>query len=609
MDKAVFEFRMRRYQRLASRMDADDDETGGGAMYRLPYGLCNNAGIDTTGMSPTDAWNALKDKTGFGHDEALKQLKDNSKAKSKKIKSLSKSIIKYQEKVDSYGSEDDYDTQQLIYYAGHLKEYRKDLKNAKNNLEYYTSEADYWEKASQTSYEEWYKNHEMYKNLWGYSDEEMRADYDKNIADWTGIAKTYRERAKDNEEKIATLTPLIEKAENYAHDKKMLVKKQAELETLKHTPDYFNEQTAEKGKEAKAAYISKKKGEWDSKVKSKVEEMLKLDESEYSGIWKDKTVRPSEYEEYKDSIEKKRAYYEMNLHDPDSDADKVARAQEKLKQLDDFEEKGKQYQQLSKELAKTQAKASKWGAQTLGMAEKRMKDTPWKTKQEAYDTLISGCVDVWTNASMDERKAAHRYTGNFSPFNEPLRGIEYGTSEYKGVDNIDFDHIGKYDDGQTKKDIINLTNMISRSECPEDMWLQRGVGTKGASKLLGVSQSFLQNATTEDLQSLVGTTPTELGFCSCATAKGSGFAFKDVILNIFAPKGTKMLYTEPFSQYGSGAKSVGWGGSTGQSDISDECETLLQQGTKFRVAKAYVGSKIYFDLVVIGDNPKDLTKV
>lgn len=35
---------------------------------RLAYGLCKREGIDTKGMTPREAWEALKEKTGKGPD-------------------------------------------------------------------------------------------------------------------------------------------------------------------------------------------------------------------------------------------------------------------------------------------------------------------------------------------------------------------------------------------------------------------------------------------------------------------------------------------------------------------------------------------------------------
>lgn len=98
----ISKFYLRRNARLKSRglapfrMDADKDENtnnnnggggksgggGGGYSTRLPYGIAKGMGIDTTGMSPSDVWDALKGK-GVSPTEEYRKLKERSKGKSK----------------------------------------------------------------------------------------------------------------------------------------------------------------------------------------------------------------------------------------------------------------------------------------------------------------------------------------------------------------------------------------------------------------------------------------------------------------------------------------------------------------------------------------------
>jgi hypothetical protein len=84
-------------------------------------------------------------------------------------------------------------------------------------------------------------------------------------------------------------------------------------------------------------------------------------------------------------------------------------------------------------------------------------------------------------------------------------------------------------------------------------------------------------------------------------AKGKGFSHQEVIYNIYCPKGTKMLYLEPFSQFGQGARSVNWDGISSQLNFSDEAEILIQKSTTFRITKAeYTKGKYFIDVEVIG---------
>ena len=75
-DKIVYNIR----SRYCARMDADEEEeeepkkkkaTGWGA--RLPYGLCKSLGIDTTGMTPTEAWEAYESETGKTAGDTYKE--------------------------------------------------------------------------------------------------------------------------------------------------------------------------------------------------------------------------------------------------------------------------------------------------------------------------------------------------------------------------------------------------------------------------------------------------------------------------------------------------------------------------------------------------------
>ncbi len=80
---------------------------------------------------------------------------------------------------------------------------------------------------------------------------------------------------------------------------------------------------------------------------------------------------------------------------------------------------------------------------------------------------------------------------------------------------------------------------------------------------------------------LVGKTLTDTGFMSCGAAKGTGFGGN--ILNIYCPRGTKMLYID------------------GRSAYASENEMLIQRNTRFRVTKVEKkGLRYYIDIEVIG---------
>lgn len=84
----------------------------------------------------------------------------------------------------------------------------------------------------------------------------------------------------------------------------------------------------------------------------------------------------------------------------------------------------------------------------------------------------------------------------------------------------------------------------------------------------------------KDLNSLIGSVVEDHAFMSCGAAKGTGFGGH--ILNIYCPKGSKMLYID------------------GRSAFSHENEILIQRGTKFRVTKvSRKGNQCFIDLEIV----------
>ena len=107
MDDSIARYKERRKKRRESRYDFEvgefpPDEPGDKKSHgntRLPYGLCKSAGIDTTGMTPSEAWKALEGETGVGAKEAYGKLEKYGSAKGIDIK-------KYAEEGDIAGTEE-----------------------------------------------------------------------------------------------------------------------------------------------------------------------------------------------------------------------------------------------------------------------------------------------------------------------------------------------------------------------------------------------------------------------------------------------------------------------------------------------------------------------
>ena len=339
----------------------------------------------------------------------------------------------------------------------------------------------------------------------------------------------------------------------------------------------------------------------------------------YSGIWYNKDVTTADWAGL--NIEGKKKYYEGKFI-TETDPDLMQKYQDLYKQLEELDTEGKAYADIQKELKQIQSQITKVQGDLKKLeqgdiidsvddafSQERKDAAIWaKTTKEADDVLRDTCSEVWRTSPPIQKNAIYDYTQSYHKFNEPLRGIEYGSEKFLGVGNVDLDQIGVsyqgWKPGQMRKEINAMTDIISKSTYKEDFWLQRGCRFKGMDKFFNVPMNRLQSATQAELeQLLLNTTPTEYGFCSCGVAKGKGFS-GDIILNIYAPSGTQMMYVEPFSAFGNGG-GKNWDGIAKQGSFGQESEIILQQGTKFRVTKVEkTPGMIYIDLEVIEQTPQ-----
>lgn len=210
---------------------------------------------------------------------------------------------------------------------------------------------------------------------------------------------------------------------------------------------------------------------------------------------------------------------------------------------------------------------------------------------KADKALVDTASKQWIAATEKEKDFTYEYTHHYCDVNEPLQGR-------------------KYDNYQTKERFIekvnNITSYIEKNELPTDMWFTRG---DDGMKVIESRIKFAGGSMPNNLQDLVGMEMQEGGFMSTGSRKGKGFNTRSVIMNIYAPKGTKAAYVEPFSAFGCGDKRS-WDGVSRFSTYSSEHETLFQRGTRMRITKVYEeGGKTYIDCEVIGQEIRDLSYV
>lgn len=378
--------------------------------------------------------------------------------------------------------------------------------------------------------------------------------------------------------------------------------------------EWYEAKGLNKGKqvsEEKATKEAEKKYEKAKEELAKLEQKIKdvgADQT-FEGIWYGKTVTYADYESVKDSIAAKEQYYLEQIAKT-SDPMLIDGFQKKLDKLKEFEKHGEEYSKLYTERNALKAevmalKPKPDSSKVFGIdaySQKRKDEAIWaKSAKDADNAMRAGTGEVWRGATQAEKEAIYEYTRSYSKFNEPLRGWEYGQSNYsngtgfKGVGNTDL-NAGSARNGNA---LNAMTDIIEKSTYDHDMWLQRGCGYGGMDKFFDVDMDLLKHGTQQQLEdALLGTTPTEFGFMSCGTSKGKGFD-GDILLNVYAPEGTKMMYVEPFSAFGHG-DGKSWDGVSEQSSFGSELETILQQGTQFRVTKVErTADTIYIDMEVI----------
>lgn len=394
----------------------------------------------------------------------------------------------------------------------------------------------------------------------------------------------------------------------------------SQAEAIEAQKAEWQEKLNEKLKAEQKKALAKKQLELEAEKAAIQQQLDDFEIKTYSGIWYGKDVTTADWQGL--NIAGKKQYYEGKFI-TETDPDLMKKYQDFYKQLEELDAEGSSYHDIQQQLKKIEQEIAKVQSDLKNVEKSGIIDTAvddafsqarkdaamWaKSTKEADALLRDKCGEVWRTSPPIQKNAIYDYTQSYHKFNEPLRGIEYGSEKFLGVGNVDLDQIGvKYSGwkpGAMRKEINAMTDIIEKSVYQEDFWLQRGCRFKGMDKFFNVPMDKLQHASQSELEALLlGTTPTEYGFCSCSVAKGKGFS-GDIILNIYAPSGTQMMYVEPFSAFGNGG-GKSWDGLKPQSSFGQESEIILQQGTTFRVTKVEkTPGMIYIDLEVIGQSPQ-----
>ena len=256
---------------------------------------------------------------------------------------------------------------------------------------------------------------------------------------------------------------------------------------------------------------------------------------------------------------------------------KLDEAYEKLKKLEQYEEAGKKYAKIQKDLEKVEKKLASLrmpepdltgGAysQTRKNAALWAKTNAEYQKNDAiFDKLAK---EVHSKKSAFEHQGYYHYTWGSGPFNQPLAGFKNGWGgTFVGPGKLDI-NVGGYGDR-----IRGLTQLCEKSKYDFDFWCQSGQTLETLEGFLKIPYGTLRGMTDAQLQQFVGTQKEIPQFISGAINKGGGsYTPGNMLFNIYCPKGSEALYVRDDGHF-----------------HKNEHEIILQRGGTYKITRIYWG--------------------
>lgn len=316
----------------------------------------------------------------------------------------------------------------------------------------------------------------------------------------------------------------------------------------------------------------------------------------YSGIWYNKDVTTADWAGL--NIQGKKQFYEGKFI-TETDPDKMKEFQELYKQVQELDTEGKAYHDIQAELQKVQSQIQKVQSDLQKLENGGIMDAVDDAYRDAY-TQARKDAALWFDrahggfnaadkyfdppakaihaaATKQEQRGFYTYTSGSGGHNRPLAGFEKSWSDpgtgweeryYKGAKNVWIDFEGKGDE------IRGLTSLIEKSTYDADVWLQSGQGFQTLEGFLQIPYGSLSKMSDAQLQQFVGRRNVIYNFISTAVNEGGGSMFnsKPMKFNIYAPKGSQMLYASDVGAFGKG-----------------ENELILQRGGTYEITRIYWG--------------------
>lgn len=390
----------------------------------------------------------------------------------------------------------------------------------------------------------------------------------------------------------------------------------SQMEAIEHQKAEWQEKLNEKLIAEQKKALAKQQIELEAKKAELQQQLDAMEVKTYSGIWKDDKTT-ADWPNL--NIEGKKKYYEGKFT-TEADSNLLEKYQNLYEQLNELDTEGKSYYEIQQELKKIKSQLQQAQSDLIKLESggiiKSIDDTFSQARKDAalwFDKEHGGfrAADAYFDspskvihgaATRQEQRGFYTYTSGSGGHNRPLAGFEKPWNEYgsgweerfyKGSKNVWIDFEGKGDD------IRGLTTLIEKSTYDSDVWLQSGQDFATLEGVLQLPYGSLQKMDDAQLQQLVGQRFKFQQFISAAVNEGGGSTFnsKPMKLNIYAPKGSQMLYASDVGAFGKG-----------------ENEMILQRGGTYKITKIYWGTdvtdgnvrKIFVDIELHSEEGYDL---
>lgn len=361
----------------------------------------------------------------------------------------------------------------------------------------------------------------------------------------------------------------------------------------------------------------------EAKLKKAQDELKKIPNETYSGIWKE-DVTLADYEAKKSTIKAKKIWYEDEIdklkNDPsykswlsaEDKQNKIWDLEHHLDDLIDFEIDGKKYAKAQKAVNKAQQEVNKFAPSPF---ESNVYDDAIKkaaksfTDKDAADKYHRTYLDsIWSTLTDQEKYGIWEYTRNSNPMNKSLSGYHdsWSRSDFIGFNKTDWGHedswrsltgswkkFGKDGHVTYHKAITDTTKGIQKSSLPQNTWLVRGSDNNGLAGMIegkgfmsfNEAKKILDSGDISQIKAAFeGQVIKNHAFTSTGIAKGTGFG-GEVKFEIYAPKGTHAIYAEPQSYFGNTSSNALYKAGKSYSSVGREAEVIVQRGTEYRITE------------------------